>query len=553
MLHQLYALSTVCRLVIQVTFEPVLPEEARGDQFETATPAHFGQVDREEDLIVTPFDYTAVEIHTRTRTQEPSDVVTHLPDPSPDVDTVPGTAATWIPDVFTKKDGLKAPEPDDETSMGATTVIPHTPSVSSPAITAAPGSDFQGTPEPGRDGASTCGDKEGSSSCGGDEETDVTLEGSAADAPPTQAADTQSSVRTDETEIGGTELPTLVPDTRPRETTSRLQTDNEGSASGEDEASGQDMEPAETPRFTSPLPPLYTTLFSRQPPLAAGAEVTEVPVVLPHVDTVTEAGSGVEQLSGQEEVSGTKGGLIDLPREVRLTLSPDVVAVTSESSTREYPTQSSFVSPGDKQHALEEHAPTTAPPSQPYSLQTDRSTTTLKPHSSQTTPPYSGHGGDAVPQEALIPESTAAPPSEGPVDKENVPQLLESQTETPQETATTEQPQSNTGVSMEASTVNIKGVRTSQSPDFTSFNSSFMWLLLIYLQHFARVDLLSCSTSVCQNGGSCYNNGAQDVCRCAPGYTGQHCETGTHTHTHMHRTTVHQIWMMTVSCLCRGR
>lgn len=456
MLYQLYALSTVCCLVIQVTFEPALPEEARGDQFETATPAHFGEVD-----IVTPFDYTAVEIPTDgTPTQEPRDVVTHLPDPFPDVDTVPGTDATLIPEVFTKEDGLKAPEPDDETPMGTTTVIPHTPSVSSPAITVAPGSNFQGTPDPGRDVASTCGEKEGSSSCGGEEETGVTPEGSAADAPPTQAADTQSSVRTDETEIGGTELPTFVPETRPQETTSRLQTDNEGSASGEDEASGQDMEPAETPRFTSPLPPLYPTLYSQQPPLAAGAEVTEVPVVLPHADTVTEAGSGVEQLSGQEEVSGEKGGPADLPREVRVTPSPDVVAVTSESSTREYPTQSSFVSPGDKQHALKEHAPTTAPPSQPYSLQTDHWTTTLKPHSSRMTPPYSGHGGDAVPQEVLISESTATPPSEGHVDKEILPQILESQTETPQETAATERPESNTDISLEANTVNIKGVRT---------------------------------------------------------------------------------------------
>lgn len=441
-----------------MTFEPVLPEEARGDQFETATPAHFGVVDGQEELSVTPFDYTAVEILTDgTHTQEPSDVVTHLPDPSPDVDTVPQTDATLIPAVFTKEDGLKAPEPDDETSMGSTTIIPHTPSVSSPAITAATGSNLQGTPEPGRDGVSTCGDKEGSSSCGGDEETGVVPEGSAADAPPTPAPDTQSSVRTDETEIGGTELPTFVPDTPPRETTTPLETDNEGSASGEDEASGQDMEPAETPRFTSTLPPLYSTLYSQQPPLAAGSEVTEVPVVLPHVDTVAEAGSGVEQLSGQEEVSGEKGGPIDLPREVHVTLSPDVVAVTSESSTREYPTQSSFVSPGDKQHTLKEHAPTTAPPSQHYSLQTDHSTTTLKPHTSQATPPYSGHGGDAVPQEALISGSTATPPSEGHVDKEILPQLLESQTEIPQETAATKQPESNTDISLEASTVNIKG------------------------------------------------------------------------------------------------
>lgn len=36
---------------------------------------------------------------------------------------------------------------------------------------------------------------------------------------------------------------------------------------------------------------------------------------------------------------------------------------------------------------------------------------------------------------------------------------------------------------------------------------------------------------MCQNGGSCYKKGAQNVCVCAPGYTGQHCETGTHIYT----------------------
>lgn len=420
-----------------MTFEPALPEEARGDQFETATPAHFGEVgvDGQEELSVTPH---------ADGTQKTSDAVTHLPDTYPDVIIVQEIDANLIPGVFTNEDGLKIPEPGDETSMGTTTSIPHTPSVSSPALTTTPVSAFQGTPEP--DGVSPCDDKEGSSSCGGDVEN--TLEGSALDAPPTP---------TDETEIGGTELPTFVPDTRPWETTTRPQTDNEGSASGEDEASGQDMDPAETPRFTSTIPPLYSTLSSQQPPVAAGAEIKEVPVVLPHVDTVTEAGSGVEQLSGQEEVSGEKGGPIDLPREVSVTLLPDVEAVTSESSTRAYPTQPSFVSPDDKQHPFMEHAPTTTPPSQPYSLQTTHSATTLKPHISQATPPYSGHSVDSVPQGSLISEPTAATPPEIHVDKEILTPLLESQTQTPQETVTTKQPEGDTGVSLEASTVNIRG------------------------------------------------------------------------------------------------
>uniref|UniRef100_A0A673AAL9 Versican core protein n=1 Tax=Sphaeramia orbicularis TaxID=375764 RepID=A0A673AAL9_9TELE len=38
-------------------------------------------------------------------------------------------------------------------------------------------------------------------------------------------------------------------------------------------------------------------------------------------------------------------------------------------------------------------------------------------------------------------------------------------------------------------------------------------------------DLLPCSDSVCLNGGSCYKRGPQNICMCAPGYTGQYCET----------------------------
>lgn len=396
--------TTEYSLIIQVTFEPALPEEVRGDQFETATPAHFGVgVDHQEELSVTHFDYTVVEVHT---------------------------------------DGT----PTEEQSAAPTTVIPHTPSHSPPSLTTAPGSALRGTPEPVAEGVSTCGDVEGSSGCGGDEETGVPPEGSAAGATPTPAADAQPSVRTDETEIGGTELPTDAP---PRKTTTLPQTDSEGSASGEDEASGQDAEPAET---ASPLPPRYSTLYSQQPPRAAGAEVPGVPVVLPHVDAVTEAGSGAEQLSGQEEVSGETGGLIDLPRAVSVTVSPKAEAVTSRSSTRESPTRPSFVSPDDVKHE-----PTSPSAARPYSPQTDQSATTLKPPTSQETPSSSGHVTDSVPQGVLISEPTATPPSEGHVNEEVLPPLLQAQTQAPQEPVATKPPGSDTDVSLEASTVNIKG------------------------------------------------------------------------------------------------
>ncbi|KAG7999667.1 hypothetical protein GBF38_000921 [Nibea albiflora] len=56
--------------ITPVTFEPELPEEARGDQFETATPVRVGEVvggeeegaeKEEEEESVTPFDYGAIE------------------------------------------------------------------------------------------------------------------------------------------------------------------------------------------------------------------------------------------------------------------------------------------------------------------------------------------------------------------------------------------------------------------------------------------------------------------------------------------------------------
>lgn len=449
-----------------MTFEPALPEEVRGDQFETATPAYFGEVgvDEREGLSATPFYYVAVQIPTDGT---PSDAVTQLPDTDPDVGTVPEIDANLVPDVFTDENRVKSPEMGDETSMRTATIIPHT-SVSSPAPTTAPGSAFRGTPEPGADEGAPCGDTE--DSCGGDE-------ASADDVPPTPAVDTLSSIRTDETEIGSAELSTFVPDTPAQEPTTRPQTDNEGSASGEDEASGQDLDPAETPRLPSTPPPLH----SQQPPLVASARVTGVPVVFPHVDSVTDAGSGAEQLPRQEEGPGEKGSRTDLPREINVTLLPDVEAVTSETSTREYPTQSSFVSLDDKKHPFMEHASTTAPASQLYSLQADRLTTTLKPRRSQATPSSLGHSADVVPQEAF----TSEPTSTGHVHREMLPPLLESQTLIPQETNATKQPERGADVSLEASTVNIQGARTKLASQFEPFSVALITLELTWSSLFA--------------------------------------------------------------------
>ncbi|XP_035524484.1 LOW QUALITY PROTEIN: versican core protein-like [Morone saxatilis] len=466
----------------EVTFEPRLLEEARGDTFETATPVRVDEVDKEEE-------------------KENTDVY-------PDV-----VADSRVSDVSTDLDGDKTQEPGDQTATRTTTMTPYTLPVSSPVSTTPSGPVVPGVFHSVTDGVSTYEDIEGSASFGTDDEAGATQEGSADDALPTPASGSQSGVMTDETEIGGTELPTFIPDTQSRETTTETQIEDcEGSASGEDEASGQDVYPPEMPEFTSTLPPIYSTPHTQQPQPAAGTEVAEEPVVVPAVDP--ETGSGAEQLSGEGEVSREQGGLVELPREVTVTVLPDVAAVifgdqttftpeiTSEPSTPKYSTHYSLASTADKKHPTEPVSTTPEDPSTtttPTEYRTGQSPTTSTQSVSHS-PLYTfDHSPNSVPQWALIPDPSATSlPEDDSVDydKEIVGPLPESLPRRPEETLATEQPESGTdpAFSVEASTVNVR-------------------------------DLLPCTTDVCHNGGSCYKKGAQNICVCAPGYTGQHCET----------------------------
>ncbi|XP_069022890.1 versican core protein [Embiotoca jacksoni] len=496
----------------EVTFEPKQPEEARGDQFETATPVQVEEKveveeEREETASVTLFDYGVIEIHTEeTPTEE-----THP------ADSDLGDIELGF-DYFTRLFRPKIPEPDE-----TTTTTPYTPSVSSAAAGTAPsGAVLPGVSRPAPE------DTDGPTTRPADDEVGATQEGSADGALSTTAPGRESDVMTDETEVGWTELPTFTPDTEPTETTTRAQTEDlEGSASGEDEASGQDADPPETPVLTSTLPPVYSTLRTERPQLAAGIQVTEGPVVSPAVEQV----SGAEQLSGEEEASGQQGGLPDLPAEVTVTVLPAAAAVTfgdqttlttdtrdrtSEIiSTVEPSTHPSLAATDDKKRP----GVTTEPPlmtsddddddddddTELYRGHTETSTrsatqsvgmTTLSTPSPFYTFDQSTH---SVPQWALIPDPAATPlPEEDFVDynKEILPSLLEGRPQKPEEAGATEQPETGTdsAYSVEASTVNIR-------------------------------DLLPCSAAACLNGGSCHKRGAQSICVCAPGYTGQHCET----------------------------
>ncbi len=456
------------------------PEEARGEQFETATPVQVEEEEEEEeeteDQSVTPFDYSTIEIHTETPTEGTSDIFTYAPDTYPDVVTGSGLNTDMVPDVLTDTDleGVKTQEPGDQTATRTTTMTPYMLPVSSPASIIHPSSGPvpHSVSQPVTDG---------SASRGTDGEVDAMQEGSAEEALPTPAAD--SGVMTDETEIGGTEFPTFIPDTQSQGTITQTQTEDlEGSASGEDEASGQDIYPPETPRFTSTLPPIHSTLHTQQPQPAAGAEVTEMPVVSPAVDTVSETGSGAEQLSGEGEVSEDHGGL---PREVTATVLPDVAAVTfgdqttlttdiksitSEPSTPKYSTHTSPPATDDMKHPAVTTKPApatpddhTSHPTEFYRDQTEQSTTSSTQYVSQpllssTSPLYTfDHNTHSVPQWALSPDPAATVlPEDYDDDKEIIPHLLESR---PGETQATEKPESGTdsSYSVEASTVNVGG------------------------------------------------------------------------------------------------
>ena len=464
-----------------MTFEPEHPEEARGDQFETATPVRVEDVEveeKEDGESVTPFDYSVLEIQTEaTPPEETSDAVTHPANTYPDVVTDSDTDVYKVPYVFTDFESVRTQKPDQTTT---TSDMHHVSSLASTTLSTPV---LSGVSQPVIDVVSACEDKQGSPNC----ETDAaTQEGSALDALPTPAADSQLGMMTDEAEIGGTELPTLIPDTQSRETTTQTQTEDfEASASGEDEASGQD--PPETPGLTSTHPPIYSTLSTQQPQPAAGTEVTEVPEVpevLQAVDTVTETGSGAEQLSGEREASEEQRNLVDLPREVAVTVLPAVAAVlehttlpthmkntTSESSTSKLFTHHSSAVTDDKKHpaVTAEPAPTTADgddthPTHPYRDQALQSTTSSYKYVSQpmlsTTLYTFDQSTHSVPQWALSPDPAATPlPEDDFVDYEIVPSLLESLPQIPEETMATEQPQAGTdsAYSVEASTVNVRG------------------------------------------------------------------------------------------------
>ncbi|KAM8853080.1 versican core protein isoform 2-T2 [Synchiropus picturatus] len=398
----------------QVPFGSELPEEARGDQFETATPALVGDSagEGEEEESATPFDYSAVEIHSEEMpTDQPS-----------------GTEPSHL--------GL-FPEDLHQT----TTPIPSA-SQTHPTLVL------------------TNADSKGSVGLS---------EGSTNDSAPTGATEVHSRVMTDETELGGTDPPPVTAETLSWETTSQTRTvDLEGSASGEDEASGQEPDSVEGSGTGLMIP---TTL----PPLSTPG----TPEVL---------SSGADQLSGQVSGSG--------PVPLQVTASPDVAAVTFTDNRVDFIDLTS--EPGPTRTSADAHnqpsTSTETPPGWTSSSAEDTAGHTAVTQQTRSTPSslytFDIHNTtNSVPQWALLPDPLSTPLPEDQFvdyDQKLFPEHLASRS--------TEEPE------------------TSSDPVFIVSTPDLR-------------DLLSCSPDVCHNGGSCVLRGSELMCLCAPGYSGSHCET----------------------------
>lgn len=445
---------------IQVTPEPQQPEEARGDQFETATPGNVNEteVEEEEDISMTPF---SVEIETgETFPEETTDKIIYLQAAYPDDVAVSGLDADTVPYAFTDAMRINTQEPH-ETAVTTTYTPPVSTAISTPVLL--------GVSKDVAHVALTDEDMEGSASNSTDDEVGSMQEGSAYGAIPTLATGHQLDVRTDETEIGGTEVATFIPDTKSQETTEQAQTgDFEGSSSGEVEASGQDVYPSDTPSLSTMLSTMISNdLYTQQPSPAVRTEITDELGVSSGDVAVTDPDSGADQLSDEEGASG------ELFREVAITVSPAMAAVTFtniKSTTAEMSKPKPFSHPSfeNKSHpavATESLSASSDIHAQFYREHADLSTmenidqTTL----STTSPFYTSEQKSySVPQRALIPDPAAtAVPEEKFVDydKEITPFFVESQPQMPEQTVATVQPEtsSDTPYSVMTSTINITG------------------------------------------------------------------------------------------------
>ncbi|XP_045064201.1 versican b [Coregonus clupeaformis] len=511
-------------------------QEARGDQFETATPVHGelgGEMEQEEEeKSPTPFDYDA--IHTG-ETSESTAIDT-------DRDTKRHTA----------KDTGRDRTGKTESSKGTTTTSRDTSPVSSPVLASSPSS-----PHTSPDGIAPYEDMEGS---GG-----RTQEGSAEDTRPTPASDSQSGVVTDETEIGGAESVTRTPshplsahtkdtntiDTYTKDTHTPSQTeagDFEGSTSAEEEGSAQEVYPPEDPRYTSPGSPgaieaplvgpgvdgqvTVTPKLGTRPGARPGTRPTQAGVTVGdhtghHTDSSTQHRDHSHQPATQDKdlsthtKDQTRYPSTDWMDQTTQQTKQDRNHSTDTKDHSKYPATQTTQRPThdrdptknqtthDRDHSTHTKDQTKQPsdprfPTTHHKDQTSHSTTDQKTpqHLNQMhTPPahpstsLPAHPSHPIPDWALTPQDPL-PEGEEFVDYDRVigPPLPEAGPPVPDERQSTYQPETETDYYIEAQFVDVRGLQ-------------------------------QCTVNVCLNEASCYQRGSASICVCEPGYIGEHCET----------------------------
>ncbi|XP_028318421.1 versican core protein [Gouania willdenowi] len=301
-------------------------------------------------------------------------------------------------------------------------------------------------------------------------------------APPTTATGLLTNEMTDETEIGGTEPPTLIPDTKSTETTTQARNeDSEGSSSGEDESSGQ--EPSET----------------------LSSEVLE--------SDASESGSGSDQQSGEGEISEQPVGPVH--RLPQVTGEPTMAAISvGDQSFQTALAGSSLKS-------------------------TERPRVTVAPlHSSVRTTSTSSRlytfdkNPGSFPQWALTPDpaATGLPDHYGDYSERVVPDVVES---TSWETAFTDSPETATEFVV-FSAEDVKGLPLCSINSCLNGGSCFQRAdkpicvcAAGYVGQMCEQDVDDCSSNPCLNGATCVDGVHSYTCVCLPSYAGDHCQQDT--------------------------
>ncbi|XP_016519585.1 versican core protein [Poecilia formosa] len=477
----------------EVSFSPQPPEEARGDQFETASPVYVVEVDMgdKDDLSVHPLDHSVLQSHTDKTLDETT--------PPTDTDqqgvTVPVLDDKLAPKVFLDPQTTSSEGPE----KAAATTTTSSSTVSSIKSTTLPGPIVHDVSQTGP----THIDHEGTA----DNNAEALQERSEDGNVPTLAS-ILTGVMTDEAEIGGREPPTFTPGIKSQKMSTDTQIGNfEGSASGQEEASGQDDYLPDLPSLAKTPPSIHPTLHTEQPLHAT--VIKETDGVAETAEGAQETGSGAEQISGEGEASGDQGGPADLPPGVSATVLPDVAPLIPghQSTTETQDTYSktsrvtyySVTLPDLKKHSAVTNKP--SPPTSDHTSGPSTTGSTLSMWDEPTTAVFIPVDQTTLstPQWALIHDPSAnALPNEESVDydSKSSPVLVESHPETPVQSGITEQAEARSDLepSVEPSPVNVQ-------------------------------DLLPCSVNVCLNGGSCFEKGPVNICVCAPGFSGLRCET----------------------------